>query len=117
MGSPPGRAVYGHILANAEPFSALVSRSIDKSVRLRKFPKVGGTQLPTRSGSMAERGSSAPKGERHSHLCSVEDYIGWKICPCWLVPGEELKRDGFDVVLDEILAAAVETGMAERKER
>jgi hypothetical protein len=33
------------------------------------------------------------------------------------VPGEELKRDGFDVVLDEILAAAVETGMAERKER
>ena len=38
VGSPPGRAVYGRILANAEPFSASVSRSIDKSVRLRKFP-------------------------------------------------------------------------------
>jgi len=38
VGSPPGRAVYGHILANAEPFSASVSRYIDKSVRLRKFP-------------------------------------------------------------------------------
>jgi len=32
------------------------------------------------------------------------------------VPGEELKRDGFDVVLDEILAADAETEMAERKE-
>ena len=38
VGSPPGRAVYGHILANAEPFSASVSRYIGKSVRLRKFP-------------------------------------------------------------------------------
>ena len=38
VGSPPGRAVCGHILADAEPFSASVSRSIDKSVRLRKFP-------------------------------------------------------------------------------
>ena len=26
VGSPPGRAVYGHILANAEPFSAFWSR-------------------------------------------------------------------------------------------
>ena len=38
MGSPPGRAVHGHILANAEPFSASVSRYIGNSVRLRKFP-------------------------------------------------------------------------------
>ena len=30
----------------------------------------------------------------------------WKLCAAWLVPGEELKRDEFDVVLDRILASA-----------
>ena len=30
----------------------------------------------------------------------------WKLCAAWLVPGEELKWDEFDVVLDCILASA-----------
>ena len=30
----------------------------------------------------------------------------WKLCAAWLVPGEELKRDEFDSVLDHILASA-----------
>jgi len=29
----------------------------------------------------------------------------WKLCAAWLVPGEELKRDEFDSVLDHIIAS------------
>jgi hypothetical protein len=36
---------------------------------------------------------------------SVDDFGGWKICSSWLVPGEELMRDEFDVVLEKILAS------------
>jgi hypothetical protein len=34
VGSPPGRAIYGRILANAEPFSASVSRFSPSDVSL-----------------------------------------------------------------------------------
>ena len=41
---------------------------------------------------------------------------GWRLCPCCLVPVEELKRDEVDLVLDKILASAAETGTAEGRE-
>ena len=43
--------------------------------------------------------------DRSLQLHSVDDFGGWKICSAWLVPGEELVRDEFDVVLEEILAS------------
>ena len=66
------------------------------------------------------REREANNRSQSSHRCRhVEDLGGWKLCACWLVPEEELKRDEFDVVLDQILADAAETGMVarERKEK
>jgi len=37
---------------------------------------------------------------------TVHGHGEWKLCAAWLVPGEELKWDEFDVVLDCILASA-----------
>ena len=61
----------------------------------------------------AKINSQKLQSSRHN----VEDFNGWKLCPCWLVPGEALERDEFDAVLDKILASdAAEAETAERKE-
>ena len=54
--------------------------------------------------SNAEIVREATSRAQSSHH-SVDDFGGWKICSAWLVPGEELVRDEFDVVLEEILAS------------
>ena len=86
MGSPPGRAVYGHILANAEPFSASVSRYIDKSVRLRKFP------LRWLTFCLLEARPFPPLPPAHLHVSFVQGLI------CGLaidhIPGPQLARSG-----------------------
>ena len=86
VGSPPGRAVYGHILANAEPFSASVSRSIDKSVRLRKFP------LRWLTFCLLEARPFPPLPPAHLHVSFVQGLI------CGLaidhIPGPQLARSG-----------------------
>ena len=48
---------------------------------------------------------------KHQCACApeaqtVHGHGEWKLCAAWLVPGEELKRDEFDAVLDRILASA-----------
>ena len=73
MGSPPGRAVYGHILANAEPFSASVSRSIDKSVRLRTASILCGGGWPSASSVEARPFPPLPPCTPACFLCTGVD--------------------------------------------
>ncbi len=49
-----------------------------------------------------------PEANEYSHgqQDGCDDFGGWKLSACWLVPGEELIRDELDVVLDKMLASA-----------
>ena len=38
-------------------------------------------------------------------VMEVHAHTEWKLCAAWLTPGEELKMDEFDLVLDRILAS------------
>jgi len=55
---------------------------------------------------MREASNRATSSTSSRH--SVDDLSGWKVCSCWLLPGEELEREEFDVVLDKILASDAE---------
>jgi hypothetical protein len=66
------------------------------------------TTRPLWSNADLQREASNRARSSTSSRHSVDDFSGWKICSCWLVPGEELEREEFDVVLDKILASDAE---------
>ena len=82
----------------AERFG-VASRTVRDIWNLRTWVK---TTRPLWSNAEIVREATS-RAQKSQH--SVDDFGGWKICSSWLVPGEELVRDEFDVVLEEILAS------------
>ena len=82
----------------AERFG-VASRTVRDIWNLRTWVK---TTRPLWSNAEIVREATSRAQSSHH---SVDDFGGWKICSAWLVPGEELVRDEFDVVLEEIIAS------------
>ena len=88
-----------HVASKLAERFGVASRTVRDIWNLRTWVK---TTRPLWSNAEIVREATTRAQSSHH---SVDDFGGWKICSAWLVPGEELVRDEFDVVLEEILAS------------
>ena len=88
-----------HLASKLAERFGVASRTVRDIWNLRTWVK---TTRPLWSNAEIVREATTRAQSSHH---SVDDFGGWKICSAWLVPGEELVRDEFDVVLEEILAS------------
>ena len=88
-----------HVASKLAERFGVASRTVRDIWNLRTWVK---TTRPLWSNAEIVREATTRAQSSHH---SVDDFGGWKICSSWLVPGEELMRDEFDVVLEKILAS------------